>query len=57
MTKLIKSGENIGVAKQVQGYRVEVIPHTRFKGLWQFEFCGEKWIASDNAFVDGSTIE
>ena len=57
MTKLIKSGENIGVAKQVQGYRVEVISHPTVKNMWQFEFCGEKWIASDYAFVEGSTIE
>lgn len=55
MTRLIKSGENIGVAKQVQGYRVEVIPHPTVKNMWQFEFCGEKWIASDYAFVNEET--
>lgn len=57
MTKLIKSGENIGVAKQVQGYRVEVIPHPKYKGLWQFKTNEGAWVASDYAFVEDSTIE
>lgn len=52
MKKVIKVGENIGVAKQVQGKVVEAIPHPRFKGLWQFEFCGEKWMASNYAFKE-----
>lgn len=52
MIKLIKSGKNIGVAEQVQGHRVEVIPHPTVKNMWQFEFRGEKWIASDYAFVN-----
>ena len=50
MKKTIKSGENIGVAVQVQGKLVDAIPHPRFKNMWQFEYCGEKWIASDYAF-------
>lgn len=52
MLRTIKSGANIGVAVQVQGQTVEVIPHPRFKGLWQFEFNSEKWIASDYAFME-----
>lgn len=52
MEKTIKSGKNIGVATQVQGQIVDAIPHPKFKNLWQFEFDGEKWIASDYAFVE-----
>lgn len=52
MKRVIKSGENIGVAKQVQGHIVEVIPHPTVKGMWQFEFGGEKWISSNYAFVN-----
>ena len=52
MLRTIKSGTNIGIAVQVQGQTVEVIPHSRFKGLWQFEFNGETWMASDYAFKD-----
>lgn len=48
--RTIKSGKNIGVAKQVQGQTVEVVPHPKCNGLWQFEFKSEKWIASDYAF-------
>lgn len=57
MTKLVKTGDKIGVATQAQGYRVAVVPHPRFKGMWQFELKGEIWIASDYVFVEGSTIE
>lgn len=59
MKKVIKNGmgKDIGVAKQVQGKVVEVIPHPKFKGLWQFKFRGEIWMASDYAFVNESTIE
>lgn len=53
MERLIKTGENIGVAKQIQGYRVKVRPHPKFTGLWQFDFGGETWVASDYAFVEG----
>ena len=52
MLKTIKSGKNIGIAEQVQGQTVYAIPHPRFKGLWQYEFKGEKWIASDYAFTE-----
>ncbi len=52
MLKTIKTGKNIGVAVQVQGKIVDVIPHPRFKDMWSFEFDGEKWIASDYAFVE-----
>lgn len=52
MKKTIKTGNNIGIAKQTQGQSVEVIPHPAFKNLWQFELNGEKWIASDYAFEE-----
>lgn len=54
MRKIIKNGmeKDIGVAKQVQGQVVEVIPHPRFKGLWQFKKFGKTWVASDYSFVD-----
>lgn len=59
MRKIIKNGmgKDIGIAKQVQGYVVEVIQHPRFKGLWRFKLFGETWIASDYAFVDESVIK
>lgn len=57
MTKLIKSGDNIGVAKQVQGYRVHVEPHPVYKNTWKFEMFGHVWVASDYAFVEGSDKE
>ena len=50
--KIIKIGDNIGIAKQVHGKIVNVIPHPKFKGLWQFKFSGEKWVASDYAFKE-----
>lgn len=54
MKKIIKNGmgKDIGIAKQVQGQVVEVIPHPKFKGLWQFKVFGETWVASDYAFKD-----
>ena len=52
MIKTIKQGKNNGIAVQVQGQTVDVIPHPRFEGLWQFEFEGETWMASDYAFVE-----
>lgn len=54
MVKHIKSymkyGDKCGIAKQVEGKVVEVIPHPKFKGLWQFEINGEKWMCSNYAF-------
>lgn len=52
MKKAIKNGmgKDIGVAKQVQGQVVDVIPHPKFKGLWQFKAFGEIWMASDFVF-------
>ncbi len=52
MKKAIKNGmeKDIGVAKQVQGQVVEVTPHPKFKGLWQFKVFGENWMASNYAF-------
>ena len=50
MKKKIKQGGNLGIAIQVQEQIVEVMPHTRFKGMWSFTLNGEKWIASDYAF-------
>ena len=52
MLRTIKSGANIGVAVQVQGQTVEVTQHPRFKGLWQFEYADELWMASNYAFVE-----
>ena len=52
MKRIIKTAKNIGVATKVQGQTVDVIPHPRYKGMWQFEFDGDKWIASDYAFVE-----
>lgn len=52
MKKTIKSGKNNGVATQIQGYEVDVIPHPKHKGMWQFTFGGETWIASDYAFAE-----
>lgn len=43
-------GIDVGIAKQVQGQIVEVIPHPKFKSLWQFEAFCEIWMASDYAF-------
>lgn len=50
MIKSIKQGENIGVAKQVQGAVVYVYTHPRFKGMYGFVYRGEKWTCSDYAF-------
>ena len=48
--KRIKQGENIGVAKQVQGAVVDVYPHPRFRCMYGFVHKGEKWTCSDYAF-------
>ena len=48
--KHINQGENIGVAKQVQGAVVEVYTHPKFKGMYGFVYRGEKWTCSDYAF-------
>ena len=50
MIKSIKQGDNIGVAKQVQGAVVDVYPHPKFKGMCGFVYIGEKWTCSDYAF-------
>ena len=50
MIKSIKQGENIGVAKQVQGAVVYVYPHPKFKGMYGFVYIGEKWTCSDYDF-------
>ena len=50
MIKVIKKGNNIGVAKQVQGIQVIVEPHQRYKGLYRFKYNGEWWMCSDYAF-------
>ncbi len=50
MIKHIKQGENIGVAKQVQGAVVDVYTHPKFKGMYGFVYRGEKWTCSDYAF-------
>lgn len=50
MMKRIKQGENIGVAKQVQGAVVDVYPHPKFKGMYGFVYRNEKWTCSSYAF-------
>ena len=50
MIKRIKQGENIGVAKQVQGAVVDVKPHPKFRGMYTFTFNGEPWTCSGYAF-------
>ena len=50
MIKHIKQGDNIGVAKQVQGAVVDVYPHPKFRGMYGFIFKGEPWTCSDYAF-------
>lgn len=53
MKKTIKTGgDKVGIAKQVQGFTVDVIPHPKYKGFWQFEFIGDTWVASDYAFTE-----
>ena len=55
MKRTIKTGENIGIAKQVQGLTVNVVPHPRLKNMWQFQASGHIWMASDYAFKEGKT--
>lgn len=50
MMKRIKQGENIGVAKQVQGAVVDVYPHPKFRGMYGLMYKSEKWTCSDYAF-------
>lgn len=52
MQKTIKTGENIGIAQQVQGKVVDVHPHPRFKGLYQFEYMSDTWMCSNYAFKE-----
>ena len=42
MIKRIKQGDNIGVAKQVQGAVVDVYLHPKFKGMYRFLYRNEK---------------
>lgn len=57
MIKRIKQGENIGVAKQVQGAVVDVKPHLKFRGMYTFTFNGEPWTCSDYAFDEENKSE
>lgn len=50
MIRHIKQGNNIGVAKQVQGAIVDVYSHPKFKGMYGFKFGNELWTCSDYAF-------
>ena len=50
MMKHIKQGDRIGVAKQVQGAVVDVYPHQKFKGMYEFVYRNEKWTCSSYAF-------
>lgn len=54
MKKIIRIGKNYeyvsGIIKLLQGKTVEVSPHPSLTGMWQFEYFGQKYIASDYAF-------
>lgn len=58
MLKQIKSymeyGENCGIAWQVQGQVVDAKPHPIHPNMWQFEYGGYTWIASDYAFKENT---
>lgn len=56
MKRTIKSEENIGIAKQVHGYVVDVEQHPTIKNCWRFELFGQTWIASDYAFKEEKSI-
>lgn len=45
------------IAEQVRGRTVITVPHPRWSQLWLFEFNGDRWVASDNAFVGGADYE
>ena len=53
MQKTIKKGKDNGIADKVQGQIVEVIPHPKYEGMWQFNYGKDTWIASDYAFEEG----
>lgn len=57
MIKHIKQGDNIGVAKQVQGAVVDVYPHPKFKGMYGFTLGDDKWTCSDYAFDEENKSE
>ena len=50
MKRIIKTGENMGIAKQVQGAVVKAHIHPRYKNLYQFQYGGEWWGCSEYAF-------
>lgn len=50
MKRIIKTGENIGIVKQVQGAVVEVHIHPCYKSLYQFQYSGKLWVCSEYAF-------
>lgn len=52
MKRVIKTGDNIGIARQVQGQVVDIRPHPQNERMWQFDFGGETWVASDYAFKE-----
>lgn len=53
MKKTIRRGDNLGIAKQVQGKIVDAVPDTTYsKNGWKFEYYGETWLASDYAFEE-----
>lgn len=53
MKKMIRTGgDKVGIAKQVQGLTVDATPHPKYKGLWQFEFMGETWVATNYSFKE-----
>ena len=50
MLRYIKKGENIGIAKQVQGQMVSAYTHPKYKNLYRFYYSGEYWVCSKYAF-------
>ena len=55
--KVLIKDDKTTIAKPVRGQIVDVIPHPKFKGLFQFEFTGENikkemWMYSKFAFEE-----
>ena len=52
MQRVIKDDERT-IAKQMRGKEVEATQDLKYPDKWHFEFCGEKWVASEQAFKNG----
>lgn len=55
--KVLIKDDKATIAKPVRGQVVDVIPHPKFEGLYQFEFTGENmkketWMCSRYAFEE-----